>query len=111
MKFVVPTGVLVDVVSVSVEVVFPPVLVTELGLKEAVTPVGNKDALSGDVHELPFPLKFIVIVYDADEPAITGFGDWVPTVTVLGFASVKVVCAVAPEVRPLALTMNFMSRS
>ena len=53
------------VVIVSVDVAFPPVLVTDDGLKDATAPVGSNGGvwmLSGEVHELLFPLKFTVTV-------------------------------------------------
>jgi hypothetical protein len=57
-----PGGVAFVVVIVRVDVTFPPVLVTELGLNEALAPVGSAVVtLSGDVQELPLPLKLTVI--------------------------------------------------
>jgi len=61
---------------VSVEFTLPPVLVTELGLNDAVAPEGSAVVmLRGEVHELPLPLKFTVMVYAAELPGATGFGD------------------------------------
>ena len=58
-----PVGVAAVVVIVSVEVAFPPVLVIEVGLNEAVAPVGNGVVtLNGEVQELLLPLKFTVTV-------------------------------------------------
>ena len=60
-----PGGVAFVVLIVKVEVAFPPVLVTEEGANVAVAPVGSDGGvwmLNGDVHELPFPLKFTVTV-------------------------------------------------
>jgi hypothetical protein len=60
-KLVAPPGVPLVVVIVSVEVAFPPVLVTEDGLNDALVPEGSTvDTLNGDVHELLLPLKFTV---------------------------------------------------
>ena len=54
----------------------PPVLVTEVGLNDAVAPAGSAVVtLRGEVHELPLPLKFTVTVYVAELPGATGFGD------------------------------------
>ena len=61
---------------VSVELTLPPVLVTEVGLNDAVAPAGSAVVtLRGEVHELPLPLKFTVTVYVAELPGATGFGD------------------------------------
>ena len=58
---------------VSVEFTLPPVLVTELGLNDPVAPVGSAvETLSGEVHELPLPLKFTVMAYAAELPGATG---------------------------------------
>ena len=93
------------VLMVSVEVALPPVLVTELGLKDAVAPAGSAVlTLRGDVHELGLPLKFTVTGYEAELPGPTGFGDCVPSVTVFGFASVNVFCACDPDCDPTAVT-------
>ena len=58
MKVVEPNGVPAEVVRVKVEVAGAPMLVTEEGLKEAVTPLGKAVViLKGEVQELLFPLK------------------------------------------------------
>ncbi len=101
-----PGGVAFVVLMVRVELTFPgPTLVTELGLNDAVAPVGRADVmLSGEVQELPLPLKLTVTVYVAELAGATGLGDCAPTVTVLGFESVKVFCACAPDWDPTAVT-------
>ena len=83
------------VVMVKVELAFPPVLVSELGLNVGVAPTGAgalNVRLSGELQELLFPLKLTVTVYVAVLPGNTvellGFN-----VTVLGFESVNVFCA------------------
>jgi hypothetical protein len=59
----VPAGVAPVVVIVSVEVAFPPVLISVEGLKEAFAPVGKTEVMfNGELQEVPFPLKFTVIV-------------------------------------------------
>jgi hypothetical protein len=69
-------------------------LVRELGLNAESPRPGRvvNVRLSGEVQELPFPLKFTVTVYVAVLPGNTvkllGFN-----VTVLGFESVNVFCA------------------
>src|SRR5690348_12597386 len=93
-KLVEAGGVALVVVSVRVEVWLTPMLVTELGAKEAVVPVGKTVVtLRFAWHEALFPLKPIVTVYTALVPGATGFGDCVPTATVFGFESVNVFCA------------------
>ena len=63
------------VLIVKVELTLPPVLVTELGLNEAVAPVGRpEETLNGDVQELPLPLKFTVTVKVAELPGVIGEG-------------------------------------
>lgn len=63
-KVIEPAGVVpAVVVMVRVEVAFPPVLVTEVGLNDALVPAGKAELmLNGEVHELPFPLKLTVTV-------------------------------------------------
>ena len=86
------------------ESAFPPVLVTEEGLNVAITPLGRLEVmLKGDVHESPFPLKLTVMVYVAELPATTGFGDCAPTVTVFGLASVNVPLTATADVSPTAV--------
>jgi hypothetical protein len=103
-KLVEPGGVAFVVPMVKVDVALPPVLVTELGLNEAVAPVGSAVVtLRGEVHELPLPLKLTVTVYAVELPGATVLGDWGPTVTVLGFESVKVFCACTPDWLPTAV--------
>ena len=71
-----PGGVAFAVAMVRVEFTLPPVLVTELGLNDAVAPTGSAVVtLRGEVHELPFPLKFTVTVNAVELPGATGFGD------------------------------------
>jgi hypothetical protein len=71
-----PGGVALVVLIVSVEFALPPMLVTELGLNEALAPAGSAVVtLSGEVHELPLPLKFTVTEYAVELPGATGLGD------------------------------------
>ena len=89
-----PGGVALVVVIVKVALTFPPVLVTEDGLNDALAPAGSAlDTLKGEVQELPLPLKLTVIAYVELLPGAIGVGVCVPTVTVFGFASVNVFCA------------------
>ena len=60
---------------VSVEFTLPPVLVTELGLNDAVAPVGSALETLKRSAELPLPLKFTVMAYAAELPGATGSGD------------------------------------
>jgi len=103
-KVVVPAGVPAEVVRVRVDVAFAPVLVTDAGLNDAVTPLGNALVmLNGEVQELLFPLKATVIVYVAELPATTGLGDCAPTVTAWGLASVNVPLTDTADVKPTAV--------
>ena len=71
-----------------------PVLVTDEGLNDAVTPAGRPPVmLNGDVQEVLLPLKLTVTRYAAEPPGMTLAGEEAPTVTVLGFESVNVICA------------------
>ena len=71
-----PGGVAFVVPMVKLDVALPPVLVRELGLKEAVAPVGSPVVrLRGEVHEAPLPLKLTVTVYAVELPGATGLGD------------------------------------
>jgi hypothetical protein len=102
-KVVEPGGVAPVVVIVRVEVTSPPVLVTEAGLNDPLAPAGNPETLNSEVQEPLLPLKLTVIVYVAELPATTELGDCTLTVTVLGFASVKVPVTTTPDVNPIAV--------
>ena len=90
---------------VRVEDAFPPgEPATEEGLNDAVAPDGNTEVmLKGEVQVPGLPLKFTVMVYVAELPATTGLGDCAPTVTLCGFASVKVPVTETAEVKPTAV--------
>jgi len=79
-KGVVDAGVEVVVEIVRVDVV--ALFVTVVGLNEAVAPVGAVQLIVRrfDVQLAALPAHVVVIVYVAEEPAVTGLGVCVPTV-------------------------------
>jgi len=101
---VVVAGVAVVVLIVRVDVV--ALFETVVGTKPNVTPAGVppvKASVRGIVAHVPLPVHVVVIEYVALEPAVTGFGDCVPTVVVVivsGACTTKLLPLLVTELAP-----------